>query len=382
MPCSSWTDAGCLRCGGLRLPRRGDASPRPPSSPRPSSPLPMRAMFKSTRCGRNDREGERKRRHRRKEEREERKLGARRGARFCFGSSGGADGASQLERRERDGRSALLRIASPHRTARLANARMQQPAVPLSEVSAAGGADDGSVLLSAEELSQTYDGQKYQFRDVGLTIARGAKIGLVGDNGAGKSTLFKVLAGLEPPEKGGKVSLRKKTRMVYVEQEPTLPAGSLAEDFIYASDAPAIAATRRFRQAAAQAEKAAIVAAEAEEKLHQNGQGEVVQEANAAIEAAAKAQEELARASDEMEACDGWSLQEEIDDVTRRMGVNHLLKRKADSLSGGERKRMALAGALMQSPELLLLDEPTNHLDIDAIRLLEVRDSPLQQLVG
>ena len=122
--------------------------------------------------------------------------------------------------------------------------------------------------------------------------------------------------------------------MVYVEQEPTLPAGSLAEDFIYASDAPAIAATRRFRQAAAQAEKAAIVAAEAEEKLHQNGQGEVVQEANAAIEAAAKAQEELARASDEMEACDGWSLQEEIDDVTRRMGVNHLLKRKADSLSG------------------------------------------------
>ena len=91
-------------------------------------------------------------------------------------------------------RSALLRIASPHRTARLANARMQQPAVPLSEVSAAGGADDGSVLLSAEELSQTYDGQKYQFRDVGLTIARGAKIGLVGDNGAGKSTLFKVRA--------------------------------------------------------------------------------------------------------------------------------------------------------------------------------------------
>jgi len=195
---------------------------------------------------------------------------------------------------------------------------MQQP-IPASPISAlAAASDDGSVLLTAEGLSQTYDGDTFQFRDVGLTVARGAKLGLIGDNGCGKSTLLKarcgpraagrlgyprasqpqpppqscrvvrgigrashgpvrgvpsasmvvrvsdlvhpgrcrrpppqVLAGVLPPERGGKVTLRKHTRLVYVEQEPMLPPGALAEDFIFASDAPAVAAARAFREAAA-----------------------------------------------------------------------------------------------------------------------------------
>lgn len=74
---------------------------------------------------------------------------------------------------------------------------MQQP-IPASPISALTAAsEDGSVLLTAEGLSQTYDGDTFQFRDVGLTVARGAKLGLVGDNGCGKSTLLKARCG--PP---------------------------------------------------------------------------------------------------------------------------------------------------------------------------------------
>ena len=72
-----------------------------------------------------------------------------------------------------------------------------------------------------------------------------------------------------------------------------------------------------------------------------------------------------------MDATDGWAIESEMRRLCDSLGVEHLLERKAESLSGGERKRVALAAALLQSPELLLLDEPTNHLDIDAIQWLE-----------
>jgi ATPase subunit of ABC transporter with duplicated ATPase domains len=75
---------------------------------------------------------------------------------------------------------------------------MQQSA-PASATSTTTASEDGSVLLTAEGLSQTYDGDTFQFRDVGLTVARGAKLGLVGDNGCGKSTLLKVGADTSPP---------------------------------------------------------------------------------------------------------------------------------------------------------------------------------------
>lgn len=130
-----------------------------------------------------------------------------------------------------------------------------------------------------------------------------------------------VLAGVLPPERGGKVTLRKHTRLVYVEQEPMLPPGALAEDFIFASDAPAVAAARAFREAAAKAEEAAVGV---EEQPH----------GGEAAAAAKAAQASLARATDRMEASGGWRLQQEVEEVTRRMGVEHLMKRSAESLSG------------------------------------------------
>lgn len=109
---------------------------------------------------------------------------------------------------------AMLLRDAPASSSRInAAVRMQQataPAVPVLE--------DAAVLLTGEGLSQTYDGKRYQFRDVGLTIARGSKVGLVGDNGCGKSTLLKVLAGAMRPAEGGRVVLKRNTRLVYVEQ--------------------------------------------------------------------------------------------------------------------------------------------------------------------
>ena len=93
------------------------------------------------------------------------------------------------------------------------------------------------VLLEGSELTQTFDGEQYQFRGVDVLLPRGSKQGLVGVNGVGKSSLLRVLAGVDAPESGD-VTVSCNARVAYVEQEPTLPAGSTAADFVYRADAP------------------------------------------------------------------------------------------------------------------------------------------------
>ena len=115
---------------------------------------------------------------------------------------------------------------------------MQQAAPPAQEV-----------LLAGNGLTQTFDGQRYQFRDIDVLLPRGAKQGLVGINGVGKSSLLKVLAGVDMPE-AGSVQRTRGVRVAYVEQDPTLPEGSTAADFVYTADAPAMAAVREFNAAA------------------------------------------------------------------------------------------------------------------------------------
>ena len=104
------------------------------------------------------------------------------------------------------------------------------------------------VLLAGHELTQTFDGQKFQFREIDVLLPRGAKSGLVGINGVGKSSLLKVLAERDAPE-SGRVEKSRGVRVAYVEQDPTLPEGSTAADFVYRADAPAMVALREFKQA-------------------------------------------------------------------------------------------------------------------------------------
>ena len=209
----------------------------------------------------------------------------------------------------------------------------------------------GVVLLSGTDLSYTYDGRRYLFEGISVSLARGSKLALVGANGAGKTSLMKVLGGLEQPESGSVEQLSKNLRVAYVQQEPKLPPGATADEFLFSHQAPAVDALREYRHAAAEAE---AVAAAGDD--------------TAASEAAS---ERLGRATARMDTTDGWGVESEMRRLCDSLGVEHLLTRDAATLSGGERKRVALAAALLQQPELLLLDEPTNHLDIDAIQWLE-----------
>ena len=221
----------------------------------------------------------------------------------------------------------------PSSTPRVGVVTMQQQVAPGQEV-----------LLAGHDLTQTFDGQRFPFKNIDVLLPRGAKQGLVGVNGAGKSSLLRVLAEEDAPESGN-LEKSRGVRVAYVEQDPSLPAGSTAADFVYLADAPAMVALREF---------------------------------NAAVEASSSATDDdealaarLAKASSTMDAAGAWDLETEMKRLCTVLSVGHLLERPADSLSGGERKRIAIAAALLQEPDVLLLDEPTNHLDIDAIRWLE-----------
>eukprot|EP00965_Chrysotila_dentata_P045083 1497825-Pleurochrysis_carterae.AAC.1 len=244
-----------------------------------------------------------------------------------------------------------------------------------------GVSSGGAVLLQANELSQTFDGDRYQFRDTSLSIARGAKIGLVGANGVGKSSLLRILAGVDEPEEG-EVRLFGGACLAYVEQDPSLPPGTTADQFIFASPAPAMVALRRFRAAAAAAGgelgKQAVVATNrgigagrVDEADGKAGGTAREQAGEAAVVGYSAVEAELQAATAAMDAAFAWELEDEVTRLCETLSVNHLLQRDASELSGGERKRVALAAAMLSRADVLLLDEPTNHLDIAAVRWLE-----------
>ena len=197
-------------------------------------------------------------------------------------------------------------------------------------------------ILVANELSKSY-GERLLLDSVDLSVHEGERIGVVGNNGAGKSTLARVLAGLEPAD-GGKVTTRRGARVLYLEQEPEFNPEATAREIVRSGLAEWAAARDRHERASE-----ALAA----------GEGSVD-----------RWLEEQASAGADVERLGGWDRDHAVDAMLGHLG----LLRPDDpvgQMSGGERRRVALAQILVAEPTLAILDEPTNHLDVDTIEWLE-----------
>ena len=190
-------------------------------------------------------------------------------------------------------------------------------------------------ILSGEQLGHAFN-DNWLFKDLTLGIAKGQRMALVGINGSGKTTLLRILAErLKPNE--GKVVKAKGLHVGYLEQDPDFSGHKTIVDFIYSLDNQQQQLIRKY------------------EELIENP------------EADSKALEDITHQLSEANA---WEYEYQIKTILQRLSITHL-EQEIRSLSGGQRKRLALAKLLIDDPEVFILDEPTNHLDIEMIEWLE-----------
>ena len=194
--------------------------------------------------------------------------------------------------------------------------------------------------LSVENLSKSF-GLKPLFEGITFGISRGDKTALVAQNGTGKSTLLKILSGKETQD-GGKVMVQNGIRIGYLEQEPELDPALTIREYISLGNSDVIRIVQRYEEA---------VTAQAEDFNEQT-------------------QDAFMKATAAMDAANAWDYEQRMEQILSKLNILDLNQSIA-SLSGGERKRVALAFVLLDNPDLLILDEPTNHLDIDMIEWLE-----------
>jgi len=195
-------------------------------------------------------------------------------------------------------------------------------------------------LLSVENLFKAY-GDKQLFSGISFGIEQGQRVALVARNGAGKSTLLKILAGGDIADSGN-VTFRNGVAVSFLEQEPAFNP----DDTVY----HALFHSENDMQKAISAYEIAL------EKQEENPSEEN--------------QKRLGEAMEMLEAQDAWNYETKVKQILSSLNIHHL-QQKVKSLSGGERKRLALARVLIEEPELLIMDEPTNHLDLDMIEWLE-----------
>jgi ATP-binding cassette subfamily F protein uup len=192
-----------------------------------------------------------------------------------------------------------------------------------------------STLIAAEGLGHGYH-DEWLFKNLTLGINSGQRVALVGINGAGKSTLLKLLAERFPPLEG-KIVKNKSVKIGFLDQEPQFTEGFSISDHIFSLE---------------------------------NKQQQLIKEYEELIEDPNPDEKTLNRLYEELSEHNAWEYEHEIKTILNRMGITHL-QQKIATLSGGQKKRLALAKLLIEDPEILVLDEPTNHLDIDTIEWLE-----------
>ena len=192
------------------------------------------------------------------------------------------------------------------------------------------------VYLELEQVSKIY-GEKVLFDRVDLQVAQYTKVALVAKNGTGKSTLLRVAAGIDQPEGvGSSVYVHKDARMAYLPQEPEFGANATVMDAVFDSDNEVVRAVRDYEEALSRTDKPQLL------------------------------QDALSR----MDRLRAWDIEARIKEVLSKLNIDNVDQR-VDTLSGGQRKRVALAKLIIDEPDLIILDEPTNHLDLDMIEWLE-----------
>ena len=190
--------------------------------------------------------------------------------------------------------------------------------------------------LSLENVTKSF-GEKILFKEVDLQINKGQKVALVAKNGTGKTTLLRVIAGMEGGEgELCKISLRKGIRVGYLQQEPDFLDDWTILETVFDSENPMIQAIKKY--------EAAMLQPHLETEM-----------------------QEALVLMDDLKA---WDFESKIKEILYKLNIRDL-DQEIGVLSGGQKKRLALAKLLIDDPEFLILDEPTNHLDLEMIEWLE-----------
>lgn len=196
-------------------------------------------------------------------------------------------------------------------------------------------------MLSIENVTKSY-GEKVLFNGIHFTIGERERVGLIGVNGTGKSSLLKIVAGIDQADSGD-IVCAKDYQISYLSQQPELePELNVLEQVFY-GEAPILKLMKEYETVMLKLEN---------------------EPENSAV------QEELMNIQQRMDSADAWDANTAAKTILTKLGITDFSK-KTDELSGGQKKRVALAQVLIEAPDLLILDEPTNHLDYETVKWLE-----------
>jgi ATP-binding cassette subfamily F protein uup len=197
-------------------------------------------------------------------------------------------------------------------------------------------------IFSAEEISKQYSARPL-FHNASFGLAHGERVGVIGVNGSGKSTLLRIIAGVEEPDRG-RVAFASNLRLAYLPQMPELDPQSTVLETVFDGETPAMRLLRNYERVSAQ-----LLERPTDEGL-------------------------LARLNDlsaQIDRQNAWDVEAAARAIISRLGLADQSATPVGLLSGGQRKRAAMAQALVADPDLLILDEPTNHIDTETVEWLE-----------
>lgn len=202
-------------------------------------------------------------------------------------------------------------------------------------------------LITLQNIEKDF-GIKEILRDSSFSVEENDKVGLIGVNGSGKSTLLKAIAGIETFDRGT-VTVKSGARIVYLPQQPNLNEEKTVLDEVFNENSEKLKLVREYESLSQKIENPSPTFSDKERE---------------------KATAKLTRVIEKMDTLDAWELETKAKIILSKLGIQDFDTR-VGSLSGGYRKRISLATALLQEPDLLLMDEPTNHLDAESVEWLQ-----------